>query len=57
MGYLLYKVIKVCLYPPKTEVWRLFSKFFMANILFWDTKKSFPEKINILQKGTKLLVV
>ena len=21
---------------PKTEVWRLFSKFFMANILFWE---------------------
>ena len=22
--------------PPKTEVWRLSSKFFMANILFWE---------------------
>ena len=21
---------------PKTEVWRLFSKFFTANILFWE---------------------
>jgi hypothetical protein len=28
----------VCFYarPPKTEVRRLFSKFFTANILFWE---------------------
>jgi len=28
--------VNLCNRPPKTEVWRLFSKFFTANILFWE---------------------
>ena len=28
--------VSYLLYPPKTEVRRLFSKFFTANILFWE---------------------
>ena len=34
LGY--YNVVPHWHWPPKTEVRRLFSKFFTANILFWE---------------------